>query len=183
MPWHIFVAILGLRSPANTRRWSEAGLMLVQRRRRWSSIKPASLQRLVHIGTTLLPTSRPTDAGHAARSTTGLKRMLSSKGSVNPAFAPFDSLQIGWLFMDKATCCLLTACLVNTKAPPPRRPFTFCCLLCITVTVQHCLRVFQFEIIINVLSAFSASIESHQTQDSDAGPTDQHWFKVLCLLR
>ena len=36
--------------PANTRRWSNAGLMLSQRRRRWPNIKPALDQRLVCAG-------------------------------------------------------------------------------------------------------------------------------------
>ena len=35
------------RSPANTRRWTSAGLMLSQRRRRWDSIGPALSQRRV----------------------------------------------------------------------------------------------------------------------------------------
>ena len=32
--------------PANTRRWTNAGLMLGQRRRRWANINPAMVQRL-----------------------------------------------------------------------------------------------------------------------------------------
>ena len=33
--------------PANARRWANAGLMLVQRRRRWTNIKPALIQRFM----------------------------------------------------------------------------------------------------------------------------------------
>ena len=33
--------------PADTRRWTNVGLMLVQRRRRWASLKPALVQCLV----------------------------------------------------------------------------------------------------------------------------------------
>ena len=36
--------------PANTRRWTNAGLMLAQRRRRWANITPALAQRLVSHG-------------------------------------------------------------------------------------------------------------------------------------
>ena len=45
--------------PANTRRWTNAGLMLVQRLRRWSSIKPALVQRLVCWGPTREPKQSP----------------------------------------------------------------------------------------------------------------------------
>ena len=36
--------------PANTRRWTNVGLMLGQRRRRWANIKPTLVQRLVLAG-------------------------------------------------------------------------------------------------------------------------------------
>ena len=37
-------------TPANTRRWSNVGLMLAQRLRRWSNISPTLGQRLVFAG-------------------------------------------------------------------------------------------------------------------------------------
>ena len=40
-------------SPGNTRRYSNAGLMLAHRLRRWSNISPASDQRLVFAGSVL----------------------------------------------------------------------------------------------------------------------------------
>ena len=36
--------------PADTRRWITVGLALVQRRRRWTNVKPAVIQRLVSAG-------------------------------------------------------------------------------------------------------------------------------------
>ena len=36
--------------PANTRRWTNVGLMLGQRRRRWANINPTLVQRLVFAG-------------------------------------------------------------------------------------------------------------------------------------
>ena len=37
-------------SPADTRRWINVGLPLVQRRRRWANVKPTLIQRLVSAG-------------------------------------------------------------------------------------------------------------------------------------
>ena len=40
-------------SPAATRRWANAGLMLVRRLRRWPNIEPTSAHRLVAAGSKL----------------------------------------------------------------------------------------------------------------------------------
>ena len=39
--------------PANTRRWTNVGLMLAHRLRRWANIKPTLIQRLVFAGRAL----------------------------------------------------------------------------------------------------------------------------------
>ena len=47
---HLITSCLYIGKPANPRRWSNAGLMLGQRRRRWTNIKPALDQRLLLAG-------------------------------------------------------------------------------------------------------------------------------------
>ena len=46
-------------SPADTRRWINVGLTLVQRRRRWTNFKPALIQRFVSAGLLNLLPCRP----------------------------------------------------------------------------------------------------------------------------
>ena len=45
---HLLVYLF--KRPVNTKRWPNAGSMLVQRRRRWTNIEPALGQRLVFLG-------------------------------------------------------------------------------------------------------------------------------------
>ena len=49
----LYRTLLTRLSPADTRCWINAGLTLVQRRRRWTNVKPTSIQHIVSDGSTL----------------------------------------------------------------------------------------------------------------------------------
>ena len=44
---NIYKIVYCIQFPANTKRWNSDGLMLGKRRRRWASITPALVERLV----------------------------------------------------------------------------------------------------------------------------------------
>ena len=48
--WDLVLADRQMTHPVDTWRWINVGLTLVQRRRRWTNVKPTSIQRLVSAG-------------------------------------------------------------------------------------------------------------------------------------